>query len=110
MENNVYGQCPHGENMVTCCQCNPREIEIAVYKNDPKYCYFIEHWSGRWLNESGGMTKDPSKAVMFGGDEGRVTAKLYLRLNQSEGRLKSFSVKGYRFVKSKHSLPSHRGI
>lgn len=24
--NEVYGHCPHGENMVTCSQCNPREI------------------------------------------------------------------------------------
>jgi len=101
MENNVYGQCPHGENMVTCGQCNPREIKIEVYKNDPSYCYFIEHRSGRWLSESKGLTKDPSQAVFFGGDEGRVRAKLYLYLNQSKGSLKSFSVKEYRFVKSK---------
>lgn len=98
MENNVYGQCPHGENMTTCGQCNPKEIKIEVYKNDPSYCYFIEHPSGRWLSKRNGLTSDPFKAIVFDGDEGRVMAKLYLYLNQVDGSLKSFKVTEHEFV------------
>lgn len=100
----VYGMCIHGENLATCTECdlnghyNNKKIEFK--KNDPDCFYFIEkNLTNEWLVESNDgnykqitLTRDPLRALQFGGDEGRAMAEMFLGFHQIDNDLKDFKV------------------
>ncbi len=48
VRNVTYGHCPHGENMVTCHECNDKPMKITM---ELPYVYFLEEPNKGWISK-----------------------------------------------------------
>ncbi len=72
-DKDVYGMCPHGENMASCWECERiikgSKVPSLDFPDKPasNYVYFLEYPNERWVHKEFAEkeTYDPTMAMQF---------------------------------------------